>query len=126
MFTELTETKGTVLLVDDIPENLQLLSELLIQKGYTTRSVTSGKMALKTLKVKQTDVIFLDIKMPEMDGYEVCKAIKSDSELKDIPILFISALDDAFDKVKAFECGGIDYITKPFQMAIESKRNFKA
>ena len=63
MFTELTETKGTVLLVDDIPENLQLLSELLIQKGYTTRSVTSGKMALKTLKVKQTDVIFLDIKI---------------------------------------------------------------
>lgn len=116
MSTEFTETKGTVLLVDDIPENLQLLSELLIQKGYTTRSVTSGKMALKTLKVKQADVILLDIKMPEMDGYEVCKAIKSDSELKDIPVLFISALDDAFDKVKAFECGGIDYITKPFQI----------
>lgn len=116
MSTELTETKGAVLLVDDLPENLQLLSDLLSQMGYTTRSVTSGKMALKTLKVKQPDVIFLDIKMPDMDGYEVCKVIKSDSELKNIPILFISALDDAFDKVKAFECGGVDYITKPFQI----------
>lgn len=109
-------TQGNILLVDDLPENLQLLSELLIQLGYSIRSVTSGRMALKTLKVKQPDLILLDIKMPEMDGYQVCTAIKADTELRDIPIIFISALDDAFDKVKAFNCGGVDYITKPFQI----------
>ncbi|MFU8788285.1 MAG: diguanylate cyclase domain-containing protein [Methylobacter sp.] len=113
---ELTHCKGTILLVDDLPENLQLLSELLTQLGYTIRSVTSGRMALKTLAVKQPDLIFLDIQMPEMDGYQVCAAIKVDEKLRDIPIIFISALDDTFDKVKAFECGGVDYITKPFHI----------
>jgi diguanylate cyclase (GGDEF)-like protein len=114
--TQNNESKGNILLVDDLPENLQLLSDLLTRLGYTIRSVTSGRMALKTLKVKQPDVIFLDIKMPEMDGYQVCEAIKSDQLLQDIPIIFISALDDVFDKVRAFQCGGVDYITKPFQM----------
>jgi len=114
--TQINESKGNILLVDDLPENLQLLSDLLTQLGYTIRSVTSGRMALKTLKVKQPDVIFLDIKMPEMDGYQVCQAIKSDAILQNIPIIFISALDDVFDKVRAFQCGGVDYITKPFQM----------
>ncbi|MGL5131083.1 MAG: response regulator, partial [Planktothrix sp.] len=110
------ENKGNILLVDDLPENLQLLSDLLIKLGYTVRSVTSGRMALKTVKVKQPDVIFLDIKMPEMDGYQVCQALKADENLSHIPIIFISALNDVFDKVKAFESGGIDYITKPFQV----------
>lgn len=114
--TKNNDTKGNILLIDDLPENLQLLSDLLTQLGYTIRSVTSGRMALKTLRVKQPDVIFLDIKMPEMDGYQVCEAIKSDEILQDIPIIFISALDDAFDKVRAFQCGGVDYITKPFQI----------
>ncbi|MGL5032937.1 MAG: response regulator, partial [Microcystaceae cyanobacterium] len=114
--TESTPTKGNILLVDDLPNNLQLLSDLLTKLGYTIRSVTSGRMALKTLKVKQPDLILLDIKMPEMDGYQVCEAIKADEELRNIPIIFISALDDTFDKVKAFECGGVDYITKPFQI----------
>lgn len=114
--TESTLTKGNILLVDDLPNNLQLLSDLLTKLSYTVRSVTSGRMALKTLKVKQPDLILLDIKMPEMDGYQVCEAIKADEELRHIPIIFISALDDIFDKVKAFECGGVDYITKPFQI----------
>ncbi|MDO9140766.1 MAG: diguanylate cyclase [Methylobacter sp.] len=114
--TKPTHCKGTILLVDDLPENLQLLSELLTQLGYTVRSVTSGRMALKTLAVKQPDLIFLDIQMPEMDGYQVCSAIKADEKLRDIPIIFISALDDTFDKVKAFECGGVDYISKPFHI----------
>lgn len=109
------ETKANILLVDDFPENLQLLSDLLIKLGYTVRSVTSGRMALKTLKVKQPDVIFLDVKMPEMDGYQVCQALKADQNFSHIPIIFISALNDVFDKVKAFKSGGIDYITKPFQ-----------
>jgi len=114
--TEPTHSRGSILLVDDLPENLQLLSELLIQLGYNIRSVTSGKMALKTLAVKQPDLILLDIKMPEMDGYQVCAAIKKDENLRDIPIIFISALDDKFDKVKAFACGGVDYISKPFEI----------
>lgn len=113
---EPTPSKGNILLVDDLSENLQLLSELLIQLGYTIRSVTSGKMPLRTLQVKQPDLILLDIKMPEMDGYQVCAAIKGNDLLQNIPIIFISALDDAFDKIKAFTCGGVDYITKPFQI----------
>lgn len=114
--TPAAESQGNVLLVDDIPENLQLLGDLLVKLGYTVRSVTSGKMALKTMRVKQPDIILLDIKMPEMDGYEVCQALKADADLQDIPVIFISALDDVFDKVKAFNVGGIDYITKPFQV----------
>ncbi|MCX7097028.1 MAG: diguanylate cyclase [Methylococcales bacterium] len=114
--TEPTNSRGNILLVDDIPENLQLLSELLTQLGYNIRSVTNGRMAMKTLNVKRPDLILLDIKMPEMDGYQVCAAIKANESLRDIPVIFISALDDAFDKVKAFACGGVDYITKPFQI----------
>lgn len=110
------EHKGNILLVDDIPENLQLLSDLLIKLGYTVRSVTSGRMALKTVKVKRPDVILLDIKMPEMDGYQVCQSLKADEDLRSIPVIFISALDDVFDKVTAFNSGGVDYITKPFQI----------
>lgn len=111
-----SENKGSILLVDDIPENLQLLSDLLVKLGYNVRSVTSGRMALKTVKVKRPDVILLDIKMPEMDGYQVCEALKADENLRSIPVIFISALDDVFDKVTAFKSGGIDYITKPFQI----------
>ncbi|MEI6427301.1 MAG: diguanylate cyclase [Pseudanabaena sp. ELA607] len=110
------ESQGNILLVDDLPENLQLLSELLIELGYKTRSVTNGKMALLTARAKQPDVIFLDVKMPDMDGYEVCTAFKADPKLKHIPIIFISALGDTFDKLKAFQVGGVDYITKPFQI----------
>jgi two-component system cell cycle response regulator len=106
---------GNILLVDDLPENLQLLSDLLITLGYSVRSVTSGRMALKTAKVKHPDLILLDIKMPDMDGYQVCEAFKNDEDLRDIPVIFISSLDDVFDKVKAFWSGGVDYICKPFQ-----------
>lgn len=110
-------TKGNILLVDDLPENLQLLSDLLINLGYTVRSVTSGRMALKTIQVKPPELILLDVKMPEMDGYQVCQAIKANPDTQKIPVIFISALDDVFDKVAAFAAGGADYITKPFQIA---------
>jgi two-component system, cell cycle response regulator len=112
-----TAKKGNILLVDDLPENLQLLSDLLSKLGYNVRSVTSGRMALKTIQVKPPDLVLLDVKMPEMDGYQVCQALKADPETKKIPVIFISALDDVFDKVAAFEAGGADYITKPFQIA---------
>jgi DNA-binding response OmpR family regulator len=106
---------GNILLVDDLPENLQLLSDLLMTLGYSVRSVTNGRMAITTAKVKLPDLILLDVKMPDMDGYQVCQLFKEDEHLRDIPIIFISASDDVFDKVKAFWSGGVDYIIKPFQ-----------
>lgn len=111
-----TENKGNILIVDDLPENLQLLSDALLKLEYTVRSVTSGRMALKTVQVKRPDVILLDVKMPEMDGYQVCRILKQDESFSNIPVIFISALDDVFDKLTAFNSGGIDYITKPFQI----------
>ncbi len=112
----MAENKETILLVDDLPENLQLLSEILLQYNYIVRRVRSGRMALKTIQIKPPDLIILDIKMPEMDGYEVCQALKANPDWRDIPVIFISALDEVFDKVKAFKCGGVDYITKPFHL----------
>lgn len=108
--------KGNILLVDDNRANLQYLSDVLLKFGYTVRSATSGMMALRTIKVKHPDVIFLDVRMPEMNGYEVCKILKADESIRHIPVIFVSALDDVFDKVKAFDSGGVDYITKPFQI----------
>lgn len=108
--------KGNILLVDDLPENLKLLTEALSKLGYIVRSAISGSRALKTVKSKLPDIILLDVKMPEMDGYQVCEAFKTDPDLCDIPILFISNLDEPFDKLKAFQVGGVDYITKPFQI----------
>jgi two-component system sensor histidine kinase/response regulator len=110
------ENKGDILIVDDIPENLQILFTMLSEQGYDVRRVLSGKQGLKAAKYDPPDLILLDIKMPEMDGYEVCKKLKESEETKDIPIIFLSALNDTFDKVRAFEVGGSDYITKPFQL----------
>jgi diguanylate cyclase (GGDEF)-like protein len=112
----LPETKGNILLIDDLPENLRLLTELLTNLGYTPRCAISGSRALKSIKLKLPDIILLDIQMPEMNGYQVCQAFKNEPELCDIPIIFISALDETFDKLKAFQVGGVDYITKPFQI----------
>ncbi|MEG4319526.1 MULTISPECIES: response regulator [unclassified Microcoleus] len=107
--------KGNILIVDDLIENLQFLTKVLNKHGYKVRSVTNGKMALRTIHNHPPDVILLDIKMPEMDGYEVCEALKVDENTSEIPVIFLSALDEVLDKVKAFQVGGIDYITKPFQ-----------
>ena len=104
-----------ILIVDDTPANLRLLTEILKTEGCRIRPVTSGVMALQAVKSVPPDLILLDINMPEMNGYEICKALKADDLLKGIPVLFISAMGDTDDKVKAFECGGVDYITKPFQ-----------
>lgn len=109
-------TQRDILIVDDTPNSLRLLSTMLIQQGYEVRSVTSGANALMGIPGQKPDLILLDIQMPEMDGYEVCQHLKADSDTCDIPIIFISALNEAFDKVKAFAVGGMDYITKPFQV----------
>lgn len=111
-----SEIKGNILLIDDLPENLKLLTDLLSQLGYVVRSATSGSRGLKSAKSKAPDIVLLDIQMPEMDGYQVCEAFKNDADLCHIPILFVSALDATFDKLKAFQVGGVDYVTKPFQI----------
>ena len=110
------EPKGDILVVDDTPLNLRLLTRLLTDRGYKVRPVPSGKLALEAVRAAPPDVILLDIRMPEMDGYEVCQQLKADAENRDIPVIFLSALDDELDKVRAFEVGGVDYITKPFQL----------
>jgi putative two-component system response regulator len=105
-----------IMIVDDTPENLQVLSAMLQRKGYTISAFPRGKMALAAAMRKLPDLVLLDINMPEMNGYEVCESFKSRPNLRDIPIIFISALNDTDDKVRALKCGGVDYISKPFQM----------
>jgi two-component system, NtrC family, sensor kinase len=108
--------KGNILIVDDTPENLQVLSNTLFERGYKVRCVVTGQMALRAARSVPPDLILLDIRMPEMNGYEVCEQLKADERLRDIPVIFLSAVDDVFDKVKAFSIGGVDYITKPFHV----------
>lgn len=107
----------TILVVDDTPANLLLLTQLLNGQAYDVRPVTQGAMALAAARTIRPDLILLDIRMPDIDGYTICQELKADSETSQIPIIFISALDDTEDKVRAFECGGVDYVTKPFQPA---------
>ncbi len=104
-----------ILVVDDTLANLKLLTEMLQEQGYIIRPARNGKAALKAAAKDPPDLILLDINMPEMNGYEVCQKIKADEHLKDIPILFISALEETADKLKAFSVGGLDYISKPFE-----------
>ena len=107
---------ASILAVDDTPANLQVLAGMLKDRGYKVRPVPGGKLALLAARRDPPDLILLDINMPEMNGYEVCEHLKSDDDLKGIPVIFISALTEQLDKVKAFAIGGVDYITKPFQM----------
>lgn len=109
------ETKGTILVVDDTPANLQLLESILQEKGYQVRAAISGQMALKAVRHQPPDIILLDINMPEMNGFEVCRALKADQQFSGIPVIFVSAAVDTADKLHAFEEGGVDYVTKPFQ-----------
>jgi sigma-B regulation protein RsbU (phosphoserine phosphatase) len=108
--------KGNLLIVDDKPANLRLLASMLVEQGYKVRSAINGSLALTATRAAPPDMILLDINMPEMNGYEVCERLKADEDTHDIPIIFISALDEIQDKVKAFTVGGVDYITKPFQL----------
>lgn len=110
------KNKGDILLVDDVPENLQLLFTMLTEQGYEVRRVLNGKQALNAAITDPPDLILLDIKMPDLDGYQVCEQLKSEPKTKHIPVIFLSALNEIFDKVKAFDVGGADYITKPFQL----------
>ncbi|GAB4329150.1 MAG: hypothetical protein OHK0047_15880 [Leptolyngbyaceae cyanobacterium] len=106
-----------ILIVDDTPDNLRLLSAMLTKQGFEVRKALTGQAAIASALADAPDLILLDIKMPTMSGYEVCQQLKANPRTEQIPVIFISALDDVIDKVKAFAAGGIDYVTKPFQEA---------
>jgi DNA-binding response OmpR family regulator len=113
---EMQKAKASILIVDDTPDNLRLLSQILTQKGYKVRAVSNGEQALTAAAAAPPDLILLDIMMPGIDGYTVCQHLKAKPETANIPIIFISALNEPLDKVKAFVVGGVDYLTKPFQL----------
>src|SRR5580700_3655814 len=108
-------TQPSIIVVDDQPANLRLMEDMLKQRGYGVRSFPRGRMALAAASQQPPDLILLDINMPEMNGFEVCERLKADKELAPIPVIFLSALNETEDKVKAFRSGGVDYVTKPFQ-----------
>jgi CheY-like chemotaxis protein len=108
-------SEATIFIVDDNPNNLTLLANILRAAGYQVRAANAGDQALTAIGMLPPDLVMLDIQMPGMDGYEVCRRLKADAATRDIPVLFISALGEALDKVAAFDAGGQDYVTKPFE-----------
>lgn len=116
MDTPQVKSGQSILIVDDNPTNLHLLSRMLSQHNYQVRAVNDGLRAIEAVQASAPDLILLDINMPDMDGYEVCEKLKADEKTRPIPIIFISALSDTEDKVKAFTVGGVDYVSKPFQI----------
>lgn len=107
---------GDILLIDDTPDNLRFLSDLLSKAGYTVRKAINGEMGLEAAQLEPPDLILLDVKMPGLNGYSVCDRLKISERTASIPVIFLSAMDEELDKVMAFEAGGVDYITKPFQL----------
>ncbi len=105
----------SILVVDDTPDNIRLLSTILADQGFEVRKALNGKMALMAVNNSLPDLILLDINMPDLDGYQVCEQLKQNPETQDIPVIFISALDEVTDKIKAFKLGAVDYVTKPFE-----------
>lgn len=107
--------KTTVLVVDDQPANLKVLLSYLQEQGFTPLTAQNGERALYQIANFKPDIILLDVMMPGIDGFETCRRLKANSETADIPVIFMTALSDAEDKVKGFQAGGVDYVTKPFQ-----------
>lgn len=117
MNTSYTPTpKADILLVDDTPENLRVLSQMLSMYGYKARAVTDGSLALTVIQAAPPDLIMMDVNMPNMDGYETCERLKADERTQHIPVIFLSAMGEVEDKVRGFQAGGVDYVTKPFQI----------
>lgn len=114
IMTESTLKKASILIVDDDPRNLKLLIKILLTDGCHVRIAPGAKLGINSIMAEAPDLILLDIKMPDMDGYTVCRHIKASEKTREIPVIFISDLEDVMDKVKAFEIGGADYIVKPF------------
>jgi CheY-like chemotaxis protein len=109
------DTPADILVVDDAVEELYLLSELLITQGHRVRAVTNGEEALKVIAQRKPELILLDIMMPGVDGFEVCRRLQADVVTRDIPIIFVTALDEPEDAAKGLKLGAVDYITKPFR-----------
>lgn len=109
--------QGDIVIVDDNPNNLTLLAGILREAGFRVRVAKSGVQAIEQITFQLPELVMLDIKMPEMDGYEVCRRLKADDKLRAVPVIFISALDDTDDKVRGFALGAVDYVVKPFQAA---------
>ena len=110
----LEQLKYDILIVDDIPDNLELLSNILEMVGLDVRQANGGMAAISQVMQQRPDLILLDISMPEIDGYEVCRRLKNNADTHDIPIIFLTALNDSENVVKGFKVGGQDYVTKPF------------
>lgn len=110
------QPKASLLVVDDLSANLHFLHNILIKRGYRVRIAPDGEMALRSAQSNPPDLILLDIMLPDTDGYIVCTQLKADPSTRDVPVIFLSALNESLDKVKAFTAGGVDYITKPFQV----------
>ena len=108
-------TPEEILVVDDTPASLRLLTELLAKEGYRIRPASDGALALKSVAAKAPELVLLNVSMPDMDGYEVCRRLKADEKSSRIPVIFISSFGDTQQKVAGFEAGGVDYITKPFE-----------
>lgn len=111
------DSRKSILIIDDIQENLQFLVTLLQREGYRVRPTRDGLRGLVTAQTELPDLILLDIKMPEIDGIEVCRQLKANERTRDIPVIFLSALTDVADKVQGFEVGAVDYVTKPIEEA---------
>lgn len=105
-----------ILIVDDVPDNLRVLSQVLLEQGYRVRKATNGQFALNSAHLMPPDLILLDVMMPDLDGYQACRCLKADERTRNIPIIFITARDDIQSKLMGFEVGGLDYITKPFDV----------
>jgi len=114
-FTTGVPAAADLLVVDDNPNNLDLLCGMLRDRGFQVRVATSGSRAIAAAKAERPDLVMLDINMPGMHGYDVCRELKRDEATRAVPVIFISALDEVVDKVRAFEAGGVDYVTKPFE-----------
>jgi DNA-binding response OmpR family regulator len=116
MTTPSTPGSAEILIVEDSRDNLNLLMRILAENGYKVRPALSGRMAITAAEVSPPDLILLDIMLTDMDGFAVCRELKAQPNTKDIPIIFVSAKGATEDKVKAFSIGGVDYITKPYQI----------
>jgi DNA-binding response OmpR family regulator len=110
------QDKNEILIVDDNPENLRVLGTMLQAEGFRVRVAKNGKQALASIEIAEPDLLLLDIHMPEMSGFELCETLKADPHFKNLPVIFISALGDSFNKIKGFEAGAVDYMTKPFDV----------
>lgn len=111
----MTDKKGSILAVDDTPASLKLLTEILTAEGYSVRSAVSGELALRSAIMNPPELILLDVRMPGMDGFEVCRQLKAEPATEEVPVIFVSAVSETEDKVRGFELGAVDFVNKPYQ-----------